>query len=160
MVPSNPNATALRPQAGTPFYPQAQQTPVDYDYKQQTGGAAHIYNYVSMIPPTTSNFIQQQQQSQQATQSLHGQLASGTGPNQVPSQHGTGMGMPILVQQPTGQLQYIFPAHALPQQQQQQGQQPPPPSNSYPITPEGQYVPVILISRIPSFHPFLKFFFV
>lgn len=141
MVPSNPNAATLRPQPGTSFYPQAQQAPVDYDYKQQTGGP-HIYNYVSMIPQTTPNFIhQQQQQSQQATQSLHAPSTSGTGPNQVPSQHGTGMAMPILVQQPTGQLQYIFPAHALPQQQQQ-GQQPPPPSNPYPITPEGQYLPI------------------
>lgn len=133
MIATNPGTTSLRPPTATPFYTQPQQPPVDYDYKQQTSGA-HIYNYLSMVPPTTSNFIHQQQQQQQ----LHSQPTSVVGPNQVPSQHGAGMPLPILVQQPSGQIQYIFPAHAL----QQQQQQPPPPSNPYPLSPEGQYVPV------------------
>jgi hypothetical protein len=139
MVTSNPATASLRPPTAPSFYTQPQQSPVDYDYKQQPGGA-HIYNYLSMIPPTTSSFIHQQQQQ---TQQLHPQPpqqhTSGTGPNQVPSQHGAGIPMPILVQQPSGQLQYIFPAHAL---QQQQQQQPPPQTNPYPLTPDGQYVPV------------------
>ena len=138
MITSNPGVTGLRQPTGTSFYTQQQQqSTLDYDYKQQAGGA-HLYNYLSMVPPTTSNFIHQQQ-----TQQLHSQQpqqTSATGPNQVPSQHGAGIPMPIIVQQPTGQLQYLFPAHAL--QQQQQQQQPPQPSNPYPLTPEGQYVPV------------------
>jgi hypothetical protein len=96
-----------------------------------------MYNYVPMIPSTTSNFIHQQQQQ---TQQLHPQQppTATTGPNQVPSQHGTGIHMPILVQQPGGQIQYLFPAHAL----QQQQQQPTLHTNSYSLTPDGQYVQV------------------
>jgi hypothetical protein len=137
MITSNPPTASLRPPTATSFYTQPQQPPVDYDYKQQTGGA-HIYNYVSMVPPGTSNFIHQQQQQQ----SLHPQPpqpTSATGSNQIPSQHGAGIPLPILVQQPSGQIQYIFPTHAL---QQQQQQQPPPPTNPYPLTPDGQYVSV------------------
>jgi hypothetical protein len=124
----------LRPPTGTSFYTQPQQPPLDYDYKQQAAGA-HIYNYVSMIPPTASNFIHHQQQQQ--TQPLHPQPTGTTGPNQVPSQHGTSIPMPILVQQPTGQIQYLFHPHAL-----QQQQQPPPSANPYSLTPDGQYVQV------------------
>jgi hypothetical protein len=147
MIASNPGTASLRPPSGTSFYTQSQQPPVDYDYKQQAGGA-HIYNYVPMIPPPTSNFIHHHhQQQQQQTQSLHPPqqpppppTGAAAGPNQVPSQHGAGMPMPILVhQQPTGQIQYIFPAHAL---QQQQQQQPPPSTNPYSLTPDGQYVQV------------------
>jgi len=134
MVTSNPGAASLRPPTAT-FYTQPQQPPLDYDYKQQAGGA-HIYNYLSMVPPATSNFIHQQQQQ---TQQLHPQPpTSAAGPNQGPSQHGAGIPMPILVQQPSGQIQYIFPTHALQQQQQQQ----PPLTNPYPLTPDGQYVQV------------------
>jgi hypothetical protein len=138
MITSNPQTASLRPPTATSFYTQPQQPPVDYDYRQQAGGA-HIYNYLSMVPPTPSSFIHQQQQTQQ----LHPQppqSTSAAGPNQVPTQHGAGIPLPILVQQPSGQIQYIFPAHALQQQQQQQQQ--PPPSNPYPLTPDGQYVSV------------------
>ena len=148
MIASNPGTTSLRPANATTFYTQPQQPPVDYDYKQQAGGA-HIYNYMSMIPPGTSNFIHQQPQQQQQP-ALHPQQqppppqpTSATGSNQIPSQH---VPLPILVQQPGGQLQYIFPAHALPPQQQQQ-QQPPPPTNAYPLTPDGQYVPVNILNQ-------------
>jgi hypothetical protein len=136
MVGSNPGAAPLRPPTATSFYSQPQQSSVDFDYKQQTSGA-HIYNYVPMMSSTGSSFIHQQQ-----AQQLHPQpppaTASGTsGPNQLPSQHGAGIPLPILVhQQPTGQIQYLFPAHPL----QQQQQQPPPPTNPYSITPDGQYV--------------------
>ncbi|CAF2309060.1 unnamed protein product [Rotaria sp. Silwood2] len=136
MVGSNPSTTPLRPQATTSFYTQPQQPPVDYDYKQQASGA-HIYNYVPMISSATSTFIHPQQQQ---TQQLHPQPPTATGataaPNQVPSQHGGGIPLPILVhQQPTGQIQYLFPAHPL-----QQQPQPPPPTNPYSLTPDGQYV--------------------
>jgi hypothetical protein len=140
MVTSNPGTTSLRPPTTNSFYTQPQQQSIDYDFKQQAGGA-HIYNYVPMIPPTTSNFTHQQQQTQQ----MHPQAPPPTtaaGQNQVPSQHGAGMQMPILVhQQPTGQIQYLFPAHTL-QQQQQQQQPPPSATNSYSLTPDGQYIQV------------------
>ncbi len=149
MVTSNLGAGSLRPPTATSFYTQPQQQPlVDYDYKQQTGGA-HLYNYISMLPPTASNFIHQQQHQQQ----LHSQPqqpTSAVGPNQVPSQHGAGIQMPILVQQPSGQIQYIFPTHTI---QQHQHQQPPPPTNSYSLTPDGQYVPVTIL------HNFSNYFF-
>ena len=141
MIASNPGTATLRSANATTFYTHPQQPPVDYDYKQQTGGA-HIYNYMPMIPQGTSNFIHQQQQQQSALhpQQPPPQQTSATGSNQIPSQHGAGIPLPILVQQPSGQLQYIFPAHTLPPQQQQQ--QPQPPTNPYPLTPDGQYVPV------------------
>ncbi|CAF3349647.1 unnamed protein product [Rotaria sp. Silwood1] len=136
MIGSNPGTTSLRPPAATSFYTQPQQSHVDYDYKQQASGA-HIYNYVPMIPSATSNFIHPQQQQQ--TQQLHPQpppTAATAASNQVPSQHGTGIPLPILVhQQPTGQIQYLFPAHPL-----QQQPQPPPQTNPYSLTPDGQYV--------------------
>ncbi|CAF1564356.1 unnamed protein product [Rotaria magnacalcarata] len=145
MIGSNPGVASLRQPATTSFYTQTQQPPLDYDYKQQASGA-HIYNYVPMIPSATSSFIHHQQQQQQ-TQQLHAQppptgvTAGAAGPNQVPSQHGAGIPLPILVhQQPTGQIQYLFPAHPLQQQQQQQPSQIPPQTNSYSITPDGQYV--------------------
>ncbi|CAF1101605.1 unnamed protein product [Adineta steineri] len=141
MIASNPGTGSLRTPTSTSFYTQSQPQIVDYDYKQQAGGA-HMYNYVPMIPPSASNFIHQQQQQQ--TQSLHPQqptTSATAGPNQVPSQHGAGIPLPILVhQQPTGQIQYIFPAHALQQQQQQQQQPQPQTANPYPLTPDGQYV--------------------
>jgi len=154
MVTSNTNAGPIRVPLQTPFYPQGQQAPIDYDYKQQLAGA-HIYNYVSMIPQPASNYIhqqsqqqQQQQQQQQAQAQVAGQTQGLTpvttnNPNSVPSQHGTSIQLPILLhQQPTGQIQYLFPAQAL--QQQQQAQQAPQPSsaNPYPLTPDGQYVQV------------------
>lgn len=145
MIPSNPGTTSLRPPTGTSYYTQPQQPPVDYDYKQQTNGP-HIYNYLSMVPSTPSTFIHPQQQQQQPNQQIHPQPTSTVGPNQVPSQHGAGIPLPILVQQPSGQIQYLFPAHAL--QQQQQQQQPPPTANPYPLSPEGQYVPVNIRYKI------------
>ncbi|CAF0880640.1 unnamed protein product [Rotaria sordida] len=135
MLGSNPGTTSLRQPAATSFYTQPQHPPVDYDYKQQASGA-HIYNYVPMIPSATSSFIHSQQQQ---TQQLHPQpptTATTAASNQVPSQHGAGIPLPILVhQQPTGQIQYLFPAHPL-----QQQPQPPPPTNPYSLTPDGQYV--------------------
>jgi len=143
MIASNSGTASLRPPAGTSFYTQSQQPPVDYDYKQQ-GGGAHIYNYVPMIPPPTSNFIHHHHQQQQQQQPPTTTTAAAAGPNQVPSQHGAGMPMPILVhQQPTGQIQYIFPAHAL-----QQQQQPPPSTNPYSLTPDGQYVQVNIQNNV------------
>lgn len=137
MIPSNPTAASLRTPTATSFYNPAQPPSVDYDYKQPTGGAP-FYNYVSMIPPGASNFIHQQQLHPQVPP----QSASATASNPIPSQHGAGIPLPILVHQPTGQIQYIFSTHALQQQQQQQAQQPPPPNNPYPLTPDGQFVPV------------------
>ena len=133
MVASNSGTASLRPPVPNAFYTQPQQQSVDYDFKQQPSGA-HIYNYVPMISQTPSNFIHQQPQH------LHPQAPpTAAGSNQVSSQHGTSIPLPILVhQQPTGQIQYLFPAHAL----QQQQQPPPPPTNSYSITPDGQYVQV------------------
>ena len=145
MIPSNPPTASLRPPTATSFYTPAQPPPVDYDYKQATG-AAPFYNYVSMIPPGTSNFLHQQQIHPQPPP----QSASATSSNPIPAQHGAGIPLPVLVHQPTGQIQYIFPTHALQQQQQQQQQQqpPPPPTNSYPLTPEGQYVPVNILENL------------
>ena len=136
MIASNPATGSLRPPTATSFFTQAQQPPVDYEYKQQTSGP-HIYNYVSMAPPGTSNFIHQQQQ-------LHPQPpqpTSAAGSNQRSAQHGAGIPLPILVQQAPGQIQYLFPAHAL---QQQQQQPPLPPTNPYPLSPDGQYVSVTI----------------
>lgn len=138
MIPSNPTAASLRPPTATSFYNPSQPPPVDYDYKQPTGGAP-FYNYVSMLPPGASNFIHQQQLHAQAPPP---QSASATASNSIPSQHGAGIPLPILVHQPSGQIQYIFPTHALQQQQQQAQQPPPPPNNPYPLTSDGQYVSV------------------
>lgn len=149
MIGSNPGTTQIRPPAPASFYTQPQQPPVEYDYKQQTGGT-HIYNYVPMIPSTTSNFIHQQQQTQQLHPQQTSQAAAtsttagATGSNQVPSQHGPGIPLPILVhQQPTGQIQYLFPAHPLQQQPQT-----PTPTNPYTLTPDGQYVQVNIKNNI------------
>lgn len=58
-----------------------------------------VYNYVPMISPTTL-------------------------------QHGNSIPVPILLhQQPSGQIQYVFPTHSLQQQQQ-------------PVSFDGQYLPV------------------
>ena len=46
-------------------------------------------------------------------------------------QHGNGIPLPILLQQqPTGQIQYVFPTHSLPQPPQ--------------FSTDGQYMPVII----------------
>ena len=152
MVAANPGGPSIRAPVAASFYAQSPQPPqqqsVDYDYKQQIGGP-HIYNYVPMITQTGPNFIHHQQQQQpptaqqqQQVQALHSQsMPTGTtsNPNQVPSQHGANMQMPILVhQQPTGQIQYLFPAQAL-QHQQQHGPSNP---NSYSMTADGQYLQV------------------
>ena len=131
----------MRPPAAASFYAQPQQLPVDYDYKQQSSGA-YINNYVPMMSSIASNFVHHhhQQQQQPQPQQLHPPPPPTTpqgGPNQVQSQHGAGIPLPILVhQQPSGQIQYLFPAHPLHQQLQ------PPPPNAYPLTPDPQYVQV------------------
>ena len=156
MVSSNPGAGAMRPPVPSSFYSPGPQPSMEYDFKQQISGT-HIYNYVPLVQPNPSNFIHQQQQAapQQPTQGqnqnpgLHHQslgTVTSSNPNPVSSQHGAGISLPILVhQQPIGQIQYLFPAQALQQQVSQQAQQHAPTGGSpYPITPDGQYVQVII----------------
>ncbi len=97
--------------------------------------AQPIYSSVS------NSYYPQQQQQQSIDHDFKQQTTGSTMYNYVPMmsptsyQHGNGIPLPFLLhQQPSGQIQYVFPTHSLQQQQQQ-----PPPLSS-----DGQYMPVII----------------
>jgi hypothetical protein len=104
-----------------------------------------IQNYFSLLAqpiyPSASNSYYPQQQQQSVDHDFKQQTTSSPMYNYVPMmsttsfQHGNGIQLPILLQQqPSGQIQYVFPAHSLQQQQQQQPH----------LSSDGQYMPVII----------------
>ncbi|CAF1107270.1 unnamed protein product [Rotaria sp. Silwood1] len=96
----NTRTQPIYPTTINSYYPQQQQQQLIDHNYKQQTNSSPMYNYVPMLSPTTF-------------------------------QHGNSIPLPILLhQQPTGQIQYVFPTHSLQQQQQQ------------PLSFDGQYLPI------------------
>ncbi|CAF0891362.1 unnamed protein product [Rotaria sordida] len=102
----NTRTQQIYPATLNSYYPQQQQQQQLIDHHfKQQTPGSPMYNYVPMISPTTF-------------------------------QHGNSIPLPILLhQQPTGQIQYVFPTHSLQQPQ--------------PLSFDGQYLPVYRSDVIP-----------